>query len=312
MSTENRSVFSLPSQLLASPEEVCLRLVPPPYWDHVIRALAASIDLAHQHGPERWGIRLASDSIMLKVGPHEVLQLGAWERPFHLMVDRHTVPPELRSVSELRFSGDKDCYGHPGTAGYYPSNPGSEACDMPFETVKDTYQALLNAHTTLIARAATKRRHTTTLRTHSPELVAFLGEVLGKSLPQPAYVDISDHTPLPLIAEELSENERFSEGAARSILVNAYERDRRARQRCIEYYGARCAACGLSFEERYGPEAAGIIHVHHIVPLSEIREQYEVDPIRDLRPICPNCHTVIHATKPARTVEQVSRMLHGS
>jgi 5-methylcytosine-specific restriction protein A len=68
----------------------------------------------------------------------------------------------------------------------------------------------------------------------------------------------------------------------------------------------------MSFEERYGPEAAGIIHVHHVVPLSEIGERYEVDPIKDLRPVCPNCHTVIHATKQARTVEQVAKMIGGS
>jgi hypothetical protein len=45
--------------------------------------------------------------------------------------------------------------------------------------VKDTYQALLKAHANLITRAATKRRHPSTLRTHSPELVWFVAEVLG-------------------------------------------------------------------------------------------------------------------------------------
>jgi 5-methylcytosine-specific restriction protein A len=68
----------------------------------------------------------------------------------------------------------------------------------------------------------------------------------------------------------------------------------------------------MSFEERYGSEAAGIIHVHHVVPLSEIGKQYEVDPVRDLRPVCPNCHTVIHAAKQARTVEQVAKMISRS
>lgn len=298
----------------ADPEEVCRRLVPSQYWDDVMGVLGTSIELVHQSGPERWGVRLAPDSIMLKIGPHEVLQIHSWEweRPFHLIIDKNSVPTELRGRPELWFSGDRDCYGSSGAEGYYVSNPGSEACDLPFENVKDVYQALLNAHTEVIARAATKRRHASTLRTHSPELVLFVADALGKSLPQPAYFDTSDHDPQPLTAEELRSDERFSEGAARQILVNAYERDRRARQRCIEHYGARCSACGISFEERYGPEAVGIIHVHHIVPLSEIGEQYEVDPIRDLRPVCPNCHTVIHATKQARTVEQVAKMIRGS
>ena len=34
--------------------------------------------------------------------------------------------------------------------------------------------------------------------------------------------------------------------------------------------------------------------VHHLTPLSEIEEEYEVDPINDLRPVCPNCHAIIH------------------
>jgi 5-methylcytosine-specific restriction protein A len=312
MSEENRREVPLPPRLLANPEDVCHRLVPSQYWDAIMSALGTSIALAHQHGPERWGIRLAPDSIMLKVGPHEVLQLGAGEQPFHLIVDKATVPPALRGLPTLWFSEDRDCYGHPGTQGYYPSNPGSEACEMPLERVKDTYPALLQAHTTVIARAATKRRHTTTQRTHSPALVWFVADVLGQSLPQPTYCATADPGPRPLLAEELRGDERFPEGAARQILVNAYERDRRARQRCLAHYGPRCAACGLSFEERYGPEAAGLIHVHHLVPLSEIGEQYEVDPIRDLRPLCPNCHTVIHATKPVRTVEQLTQMLRSS
>lgn len=314
MENENHKESHDSAQFLVDSEEVCRRLVSPQYWDDVMGALGASIELVHQSRPERWGVRLALDSIMLKIGPHEVLQIHSWEwqRPFHLVVDKKSVPSELRTRPELWFSEDQDCYGKPGAESYYASNAGSEACDMPFESVREVYQALLDAHTNIIARAATKRRHASTLRTHSPELVQFVAQVLGRPLPQPGYFDTSDQDSLPLTAEELRSNERFSEGAARQILVNAYERDRRARQRCIEHYGARCAACGMSFEERYGLEAGGIIHVHHIIPLSEIGERYEVDPIRDLRPICPNCHMVIHATKQARTVEQVAEMIRRS
>jgi len=34
--------------------------------------------------------------------------------------------------------------------------------------------------------------------------------------------------------------------------------------------------------------------VHHLVPISKIGKKYRVDPIKDLRPVCPNCHAVIH------------------
>jgi 5-methylcytosine-specific restriction protein A len=47
--------------------------------------------------------------------------------------------------------------------------------------------------------------------------------------------------------------------------------------------------------------------VHHIVQLSEIRREYKLDPIRDLIPLCPNCHAVIHLTQPAMSVEDLRK-----
>ncbi|MBR2842795.1 MAG: HNH endonuclease [Lachnospiraceae bacterium] len=47
----------------------------------------------------------------------------------------------------------------------------------------------------------------------------------------------------------------------------------------------------------YGPDFAGRIEVHHIIPLNEIREDYGVDPITDLLPVCSNCHAALHSKK---------------
>ncbi|MCZ7617121.1 MAG: HNH endonuclease [Myxococcota bacterium] len=95
----------------------------------------------------------------------------------------------------------------------------------------------------------------------------------------------------------------YREGAARQVLVNAYERDRAARQVCITHYGLLCVVCGLIFEERYGALGAGFIHVHHVVPLSELGPDYELDPIKDLRPVCPNCHAMLHRQRPPLSIE---------
>ncbi|HSX81067.1 MAG TPA: HNH endonuclease [Candidatus Saccharimonadia bacterium] len=54
---------------------------------------------------------------------------------------------------------------------------------------------------------------------------------------------------------------------------------------------------------------AEFIHVHHCRPLSEIAGEYVVDPIEDLRPVCPNCHAVIHRRTPPFTIEEVRSML---
>lgn len=111
------------------------------------------------------------------------------------------------------------------------------------------------------------------------------------------------------IAEEVPNPEKFVEGAAKTIAVNAYERNSKARSACIEHYGAVCVVCNFNFEAVYGAIGTGFIHVHHIIPLAEIRQEYELDPIRDLIPICPNCHAIIHLTQPAISIEELRSCL---
>lgn len=102
---------------------------------------------------------------------------------------------------------------------------------------------------------------------------------------------------------------RYREGAMKQVTVNAYERNPKARSECIRHYGPGCSACGFDFGETYGDVAETFIHVHHVRPLSEISDEYEVDPVADLRPVCPNCHAVIHLRAPAFTVEEVQQLL---
>jgi 5-methylcytosine-specific restriction protein A len=88
---------------------------------------------------------------------------------------------------------------------------------------------------------------------------------------------------------------KFSEGAKTKVFVNKYERNPQARRACLEHYGYNCQICNFNFEYVYGSIGKDCIHVHHIVPLSEINEKsYEVDPIKDLIPVCPNCHLILH------------------
>lgn len=114
------------------------------------------------------------------------------------------------------------------------------------------------------------------------------------------------------IAEEISTPEKFLEGTAKTISINAFERNSKARSACIKHYGAFCAVCNFNFEAVYGPIGKGFIHVHHIVPLAEIRREYTLDPIRDLIPVCPNCHAIIHLTQPAMTIEELRNFLNTS
>ena len=94
--------------------------------------------------------------------------------------------------------------------------------------------------------------------------------------------------------EEVTEPERYIEGALHRIVVNAYERDGAARDACIREYGAVCRVCDFDFEAAYGALGRGYIHVHHVKPLADIGEEYAVDPLADLVPVCANCHAMLH------------------
>ena len=110
--------------------------------------------------------------------------------------------------------------------------------------------------------------------------------------------------------EEVVITGNFVEGAVRRVVVNAYERDAKARQACINHYGVTCVICGFNFGLAFGADVADFIHVHHLRPLSEIGEEYEIDPIADLRPVCPNCHAMIHYGGITRSIEDVKSLLN--
>jgi len=112
-----------------------------------------------------------------------------------------------------------------------------------------------------------------------------------------------------VMPEEVSTPGLYFEGATRSIAVNAYERDPRARKACIEHYGATCCVCGFDFAARYGALGQGFILVHHLVPLSQIGKGYMVHPVRDLRPVCPNCHAMLHKSREVLTVDDLKKTL---
>ena len=119
----------------------------------------------------------------------------------------------------------------------------------------------------------------------------------------------SDDVISNLLPEEVDTPEHYFEGASKKVSINTYERSQHARVKCIEYHGYNCAVCSFDFEKFYGSIGENYIHVHHIVPLTEIKKEYKLDPVKDLIPVCPNCHAIIHKTRPALTVEQLKEHL---
>jgi len=101
-----------------------------------------------------------------------------------------------------------------------------------------------------------------------------------------------------------------TEGARRRITVNVYERDASARRRCIQRWGVHCNVCGFNFAARYGEVGEGFIHVHHLVKVSAVGSEYQLNPEVDLRPVCANCHSMLHRRDPPLTIEELRVRLH--
>ena len=108
---------------------------------------------------------------------------------------------------------------------------------------------------------------------------------------------------------QVFDGNKYFEGSPRLVLTKRHERNPEARKRCIEHFGAICVCCNLDFEITYGFIGKGFIHVHHLERISDVGRNYEVDPIKDLRPVCPNCHAMIHRQSPPLTINEIKEIL---
>ncbi len=103
----------------------------------------------------------------------------------------------------------------------------------------------------------------------------------------------------------------LEEGGAelRRHIRTEQRRSQRARSVALTYWEARlgriqCLACGFDFERRYGDIGRGVIEMHHERPISQAKGRRKVAP-KDLKPLCSNCHRIVHrliAAKDGRIV----------
>jgi len=265
------------------------QIIPHRHLQVVLASLARSVQIANETSPEKWGLRLNSRSIMLKVGFVEVVHIVG--DTFHFLVEKHLVPDWAKQrfrIYPLHYKNARNCNG----------------CDVDLPVSSRAFRKLLPAHEAAIRIAARGPRRADIPKDHSAGLIKFLSQELNFRLPQPAH-----HAPQSRIPEEIPWGSRFYEGAKTTVTVNRYERDPKVRACCIQRWGLNCSACGSSLDDKYGPQVFGLIHVHHLQPLAKRGKKLPVDPIKDLRPVCPNCHAVIHSADPPRTIEEVKHML---
>ena len=99
------------------------------------------------------------------------------------------------------------------------------------------------------------------------------------------------------------------EGTPYQQVIKSYERSSFARELCLAHYSYDCAACEMNFETTYGEIGRRFIHVHHVNEMAVLTTGRYTDPIADLRPVCPNCHAMLHKQKPAMAIDDLRKIL---
>lgn len=261
----------------------------------VLKQLLLSANAAEKLAPGAWSVTLFSDGFCLNVGAVEAFVFSSNFIRINLVGAVGNAP------FEGPFFGHSDYRSIPQPTCAFRGSP----LDFANLRVSLHESHLRFIHCAAITKSGKPRRGTPFSRFHDDGLIAYAREVTS-----PSSLATLREEPW-LLNEEEPASDQFNEGAQLKVLVNAYERSINARKKCLAYYGETCVVCGFNFGTEYGAAAQGYIQVHHLTPLSSIGKQYSVHPVDDLRPVCANCHAVIHIRREnPYSIEEVRAMIH--
>jgi len=109
---------------------------------------------------------------------------------------------------------------------------------------------------------------------------------------------------------QISEGE--FEGKMLEVSQTRYERSPKNRKICLDIHGYRCKICTVDFGEMYPGIGKEFIHVHHVKQLSLQSEEVRLDPAKDLIPVCPNCHAMLHRKTPPYLPEELIKIMENT
>lgn len=69
-----------------------------------------------------------------------------------------------------------------------------------------------------------------------------------------------------------------------------------------------CCICIFSFEEHYGDIGKDYIETHHVIPVSELKEDCETY-LEDIVLVCSNCHRILHRRRPWLGIDELKSIL---
>jgi hypothetical protein len=260
---------------------------------HVRRAVASfladQVDIATAEAAA-WAVVLDPEQVKLDVGAVQLLHLNADEAWFCVTSLSKELPHWIARTRPMS-------HGVRGMVYKRVPVPSVGLKLSPEHIAKLPPQVRSNAREYVRQAAARYHGRSAWAYAHSPGVIRFLNDYLGRQL--------SGGSTEPVRVHGLE----FSEGQRSTATVARASRSAAARQACLREYGTACAACSIELSQVYGPTAAGLVHVHHLQPLSTAKGKRQVHAQRDLRPICPNCHAVAHSVTPPLSVQEIRDLL---
>lgn len=106
--------------------------------------------------------------------------------------------------------------------------------------------------------------------------------------------------------QEADDEKQRMEGRLTEAKVLHRQRNRQARQLCLEASGYKCYVCGFDFEKAYGEIGKGFLEVHHTKPLATYDDEHPI-PQSELCALCSNCHSMVHRKKDVLDVDELKK-----
>ncbi|CUH46484.1 HNH endonuclease [Ruegeria atlantica] len=91
------------------------------------------------------------------------------------------------------------------------------------------------------------------------------------------------------------------EGQSQEVAKSIVIRSKKLREYAIKHYSKadgkiECSGCGFEGSTVYGEGGKGLIEIHHLKPISSSGETKEDlrKAVKKVKPLCPNCHRMVH------------------
>ena len=115
-----------------------------------------------------------------------------------------------------------------------------------------------------------------------------------------------------------NEKDMVSEGEIAKKDTVVRKRSKKLRDAAIAYYTKPdgkiyCAACGFCFADMYHDRGKGFIEIHHEKPLYQFStdgfEAYIGEAVKNMKPVCSNCHRMLHRGESTITVDELKQII---